>query len=292
MNLIAWSRVARIKFLPLSGLLVLLGGAMARQAGYVDPGRLALVALGLLAAHLAVNLFNEYFDFHSGIDQHTSRTPFSGGSGVLPEGKLKPRQVLTAAIFSLALTLGVGLHFCLRQGWELLPLLLLAAFLIIGYSPLILKSPWPEAAAGLGLGTLPLIGIFFVLGGGYSWRFALAAVPSGLLVHNLLLLNEFPDIEADRQGGRRTLPIRLGRPAAARFYLIIFMVAYGWLALAVGLGLMPMGVLLAMFSLPWTLAAALQTLRAGHQNLPEPALRNSATAVLLAHLLLGIGYLV
>ena len=72
----------------------------------------------------------------------------------------------------------------------LLPLLILAAFCIVTYTPLILKQHWPEWAPGIGLGLLPVLGVYFVQAGGYTLTALAASIPPGLLVHNLLLLNE------------------------------------------------------------------------------------------------------
>ena len=74
---------------------------------------------------------------------------------------------------------------------------------------------YPEWSAGLGLGVLPVLGAYFVQTGTYTIGAVLASIPSGILVHNLLLLNEFPDAEYDVTVKRRTLPIFVGKKWAA-----------------------------------------------------------------------------
>ena len=83
-----------------------------------------LVLIGALLAHAAVNLLNEYEDFTSGLDLMTRRTPFSGGSGALPEVPSAARQVLLAAFGTLGLVIAIGLYFLWLRG---LPMLVLGA---------------------------------------------------------------------------------------------------------------------------------------------------------------------
>lgn len=80
MRLKIWFLETRPQFLLLSVVLVLLGTAIARNEGYFDGLKFILTTLGLLLAHASVNILNDYFDYKSGIDLQTTRTPFSGGS--------------------------------------------------------------------------------------------------------------------------------------------------------------------------------------------------------------------
>ena len=92
---------------------------------------------------------------------------------------------------------------------------------------------YPEWSAGLGLGVLPVLGAYFIQTGTYSISALLASIPSGILVHNLLLLNEFPDVESDITVKRRTLPIFVGKKKAAIFYSALTIIVYLWIIGAV-----------------------------------------------------------
>lgn len=82
-----WLGPARLPFLVLTPACILLGVACVQWTrGQVHLQDALLVLLGAAAAHISVNAFNEYLDFRSGLDAMTRRTPFSGGSGVLPLG--------------------------------------------------------------------------------------------------------------------------------------------------------------------------------------------------------------
>ncbi len=288
--------VIRIPFLLLALILGVLGGAVAwyESQRFGSPFSLryaTLATLGLLLAHAAVNIFNDYFDARSGLDYKTSRTPFSGGSGAVPGGLLTIRQSLALGIACLVLLVPLAVFFIVKSGWMLLPLLVLALLLIIFYTPLILKMGYPEWSAGLGLGILPVMGAYFVHTGEYTFSAFAASLPSFFLVHNLLLLNEFPDVEADVTVGRRTLPIVIGKKGAAFFFSLMTALVYLWIIWAVACRHMPAFALLALLTLP----LAVQTIRGAFKFQDRPvfldAMAKNVQVVLLTQALLAAGYI-
>ena len=291
MKLKIWFLETRPQFLLLSVVLAFLGNSIAWYNGSFHLGYALLAFAGLLLAHISVNTLNDYYDYRSGIDLETKRTPFSGGSGILPATLLAPRQVFWLGMGSFLLAVPIGVYFIISRGWLLLPLLLVAAVCIFVYTPFILKTRWPEWAAGLGLGTLPVLGTYFVQTSDYTLPTVIASIPSGILVHNLLLLNEFPDAEADRKAGRRTLPITMGRARAGIVYSALTVIVYLWIIGGVVTGQMPVFSLIALLTLPLALKAIQGTLK--HQDMDKlvPAMANNVQVVLLTQLLLGIGYI-
>jgi 1,4-dihydroxy-2-naphthoate octaprenyltransferase len=249
-----------------------------------------LAFLGLLLAHISVNVLNDYFDYRSGIDLETKRTPFSGGSGMLPAGLLKPRQVLWFGLVSFLLALVIGAYFVMTRGWLLLPLLLIAAVCVLLYTPLMLKLRWPEWAPGVGLGALPVLGAYFVQTTTYTLPAVIASIPSAILVHNLLLLNEFPDVEADKKAGRKTLPITMGKKKASIIYSVLTIVVYLWIIGVAVVEQEPV-LLIALLTLPFAIKAIQGALRPDEMDKLVPAMGNNVLVVLLTQLLLGIGYI-
>jgi len=162
--------------------------------------------------HASVNTLNDYSDFKTGIDLKVNRTPFSGGSGFLPANLLTPRAVLAIGLGTLLLAVPIGIYFLIVRGFHLLPLFIVGAIFILFYTSHLTRvvAGMAEIAAGLGLGTLPVLGTFIILNGQFTFQALFASIPSGFLVANLLLMNEFPDSEADKSNNRRTLPIILG----------------------------------------------------------------------------------
>ncbi|MFC1929005.1 prenyltransferase [Chloroflexota bacterium] len=291
MKLKIWFLETRPQFLLLSVVLAFLGTCIAWYDGSFHLGYALLAFFGLLLTHISVNTLNDYFDYRSGIDLEVTRTPFSGGSGILPPALLKPRQVLWFGLASFLLAVPIGVYFVIVRGWLLLPLLLIAAVCVLLYTPFILKLRWPEWSPGVGLGALPILGVYFVQTATYTIPAIIASIPSGILVHNLLLLNEFPDVEADRKAGRKTLPITMGKAKASIVYSVLTMVVYLWIIGGVVSGQMPAFSLIALLTLPFAIKAIRGARR--HQDMSKlvPAMANNVLVVLLTQFLLGIGYI-
>jgi len=281
----------RPQFLLLSIVLAFLGTAIAWYNGNFHLGYAVLAFAGLLMAHIAVNVLNDYFDYRSGIDLATKRTPFSGGSGVLPAAMLSPGQVLWFGLIAFVLAIPVGIYFVIVAGWPLLPLILAGGACILLYTPVLSKLGWPEWAAGVGLGTLPVLGAYFVQTGSYPLAAVIAAVPSGILVHNLLFLNEFPDVEADIKGGRKTLPILIGKSKASYVYSALTIAMYAWIIAAVAWGVMPVFCLLSLLTVPLALKAIKGSLKYDDEAKLMPAMGSNVMVILFTQLLLGIGFI-
>lgn len=285
-----WMMVIRTPFLLLPLALAVLGTCAAWYDGAFHFGHAFLAFLGLLLAHISVNVLNEYHDYHSGVDFKTTRTPFSGGSGALPEGLVSSRQALILGWAALLINVPIGIYFCLVRGWALLPLLIVGGVTIVLYTPLFLKMGYPEWAPGLGLGALPVLGLYFVQTGQYTWTALAAAIPPFLLVHNLLLLNEFPDIDADRSAGRRSLPIAAGRKTAAMLYSIFSVLVYIWIVIAVIIGWMPAPVLLGLLTIPFAVNGIRGALNSTDPKLLMAGMGSNVIMVLLTQVLMGAGF--
>jgi 1,4-dihydroxy-2-naphthoate octaprenyltransferase len=242
----AWLGVARAPFLVLSITLVGVGTAATAWEGIFGwvPTLLALV--GLVALHIAVNALNEASDMKTGIDLHTQRTPFSGGSGTLPAGELSVRATRIFALSCAALGGVIGVYFALRLGWGFVALMALGAAAVLLYSDVFARAGLGEFFAGLGLGALPVWGAAWVQGPEPGVGALWAGIPAFFMTFNLLLLNEFPDEEADREGGRRNLVILFGRRAAAIVYAVAAVAAPVAIVTAVALGALPPLALVAM----------------------------------------------
>ncbi len=218
----------RLPFLILTPACVALGfGAALWTQGYVAPFQVIMVLVGAVSAHISVNAFNEYFDFKSGLDFHTQRTPFSGGSGTLPANPHMAKHALVIAIATFTVVVGIGFYFLIVRGPELLAIGILGLFLLIFYTPWIAHHPYMcLVAPGLGFGPFMVIGTHVALTGSYSWTAFVASMIPFFLVSNLLLLNQFPDVEADRDAGRKHFPIVIGRRASSLLYVGFLLMAY------------------------------------------------------------------
>jgi 1,4-dihydroxy-2-naphthoate polyprenyltransferase len=248
----------RLPFLILTPVSIFLGYCTAyRSSETIHLFDLFLVLVGAVFAHISVNTFNEYFDFRSGLDAATSKTPFSGGSGALIDNPGAAGTVLRLAIASLTTTIMIGIYFVFRYGLLILPTGIIGILIVLTYTQwLNRRAILCLLAPGLGFGPLMVVGTHFVLTGEYAMSaFVISLVPF-FLANNLLLLNQYPDIAADKQVGRRTFPIAYGVTRSTLVYglfvvaacaAIVFGIRTGMLPNASYFALAPMGVAVVVF---------------------------------------------
>jgi 1,4-dihydroxy-2-naphthoate octaprenyltransferase len=294
-------RATRPQFLLLTPVCFMVGAVLALKWGeQTDFVYFALALIGALAAHISVNTLNDYFDFASGLDLITKPTPFSGGGGTIVQKHLPSKTVLALGLGSLAVAIGIAGAFVAKyQSWTLVWIAVPAAILIVFYTQYITRSPLLcLIAPGLGFGPLMVLGAFYALNGSFEVNGSLevattvlaASMVPGFLVSNLLLLNQFPDIEADKTVGRRVLPGLIGRHAGAKLYALIVFCTYGWIALGVGLKLLPIGSLLALLPVPLAFGNVMGVLK--HAEDREgliPLMGKNVLLTLVTPVLLAIG---
>ena len=215
-------KTARPNFLILTPVCIFLAVSPLIAGGHsIDILHLFLVLLGGLLAHASVNALNEYYDFKSGLDLITQKTGFSGGTGTIPAHPEIAPAVFRFGLASLFITVLIGLYFIQQTGWQLLPLGLAGVALIVFYTGPINRNPLMcLLAPGIGFGLFMVIGTQLVMLGQFKPDFSLLSLVPLFLVSNLLLLNQYPDVEADTTVGRRHLPIAYGIAASNRVYSI------------------------------------------------------------------------
>jgi len=287
-----WLIEIRPKFLLVSVALALLGTSLAWQNGFFSLRYAVLAFTGLLLWQISVQVLNDYFDYKSGVDLRTRRTPFSGGSGILPAHLLRPEAVLKFGLLSFAIAVPIWVYLVIVKGLLLLPLIGVGAICVLVYTPFLTKWRLGEISSGLGLGILPILMFYFVQTGAYTAEAVVAAIPAGMLIFNVHLLNEFPDVEADKAGGDKTLPIILGRPKAAWLYLAGTVAVYAWTVAWVAAGVMPPLTLVSLVTIPLALWAIKGALSYRDDASFTPALWANALFGLLTIALLASGYIV
>ena len=282
----------RIPFLILAPACVAVGvGTAYRQTHEISWLQILLVLLGALSTHICTNAFNEYFDFKSGLDAKTRRTPFSGGSGTLPAHPGMEKNTLFLAIVTFAIAATIGLYFVWLRGWLLLPLGAIGLFLLVTYTIWWVYNPvLCLIAPGLGFGILMVMGTHFSLTGSYSWTSFVASLVPTFLVSDLLLLNQFPDVDADRSIGRNNFPIAIGRQASSVLYGILLSLAYVSVVGGVTVGLLPRFSLLALL----TVIPAWKACWGAYQNAENipaliPSMRINVVINLTTPILLAVG---
>lgn len=241
-------RSSRPPFLVLTPVCVFAGIASTLQhTGSADWLSVMLVFTAALAAHISVNLLNEYQDFASGLDKATDRTPFSGGSGALVATPDAAPSVLKASIAALFVTTACGFYFLQQQG----PIILLPGLagiaLVLTYTRWINRLPLLcLVSPGIAFGPIMVAGSELALHGSVSNSTWLVSLVPFFLVNNLLLLNQLPDIDADARHGRRHLAIRYGIHASTVVYTLFLVLTATTILLAIYWRYLPASALVAL----------------------------------------------
>jgi 1,4-dihydroxy-2-naphthoate octaprenyltransferase len=292
-SLKAWLMLPRFQFLPLTVIMVSLGTAIGAYEGHFHLGHFFLAMIGSLLVHMTVNVINDYHDYVDGIDLNTQRTPFSGGSGVLPLNLLKPKKAFWFATICLLIAMVIGFYFVMIKGWLLFPLLLLAGFSAYFYNVYLAKWHLGEIFAGLCFGPLLVLGSYYVQTGRYSWETLVASLAPGILTSNLLFLNEFPDWEADRKGGRRHFVISLGKKDARYLFVAFLIASYLCIIAGVLTKMMPGITLIGLGTIGFGWKAAKGALRY-YDNTEKliPVLGANVITILGTQALLAVGYVI
>jgi 1,4-dihydroxy-2-naphthoate octaprenyltransferase len=270
----------------------MLGAATAAWSGAeIDLHYLALAFVGAVASHIGVNALNEYHDFTSGLDFNTQPTPFSGGSGTLPKNPDKAHVALITGLISLVVIVIVGIYFLSVRGLWLLPVGLLGIVTIVAYTKWITKNPFfCLIAPGLGFGPLMVMGTDFALSGSYSWASFVASLVPFFLVSNLLLLNQFPDVEADKGVGRHHFPIAIGRESSVRLYVMFLVGAYLAIIFGYITGSLPLTGFLALGSIVIAVPTVKGVARfANDVDRLIPYMGRNVVIIILTPVLLAIG---
>jgi 1,4-dihydroxy-2-naphthoate octaprenyltransferase len=260
---------------------------IAWQAEVFDLLAFVLALLGVLALQIAANLFNEYFDHIKGVEAGKSH----GLGLILKSGALTPRQILLAAVFSLAIGCAIGVYFVAQAGWVILAIGIAAVIVVVLYT----ATPYALAYIGLGevavfifMGPLIVIGTYYVMAQAVTSATLWGALPIGFLVAAILHANNLRDLEADRLGGKQTLAVRFGRRTAQLEYAVWVLGAYTIAVILMALGQIPWTALLAFVTLP----EALRLTRLAMTSEDVPILHGVLVHTARLHALFGLSYVV
>jgi 1,4-dihydroxy-2-naphthoate octaprenyltransferase len=250
----AWLLAARPATLPAAVVPVLVGTAAGAADGVFRAGPFVAALLAALLIQVATNFANDYSDFHRGADTHERLGP----TRVTQSGLLSPAQVRRGIIVTFGLAVLLGLYLVWVGGWPILVIGVLSILAGLAYT----GGPWPFGYHGLGdlfvfvfFGLVAVTGSAYLQTGRWTALALAAAVPVGLLVTNILVVNNLRDLPTDRVAGKGTLAVRLGARATRLQYALLAAAAY---LVPLGLALAeraPRWVLLTWLTLP--LAAAL-----------------------------------
>ncbi len=226
-----WLIIIRCCVFPMTFISAAIGGLLAAAVGRFEPVPFALSTIGLLLAHAASNMINDYFDLETGLDTaeyvRAQYAPHPVLSGLVPR-----TQLLRAILMVNALDAGIALYLTMLRGWPILAFALAGLFISVFYvaPPLRLKRiGLGELGVFLVWGPLMIGGTFYATTGMLPLWVWPATLPYALLVATVLMGKHIDKLEQDRARGIYTLPVLLGERAAralnvglmVAFYLVI-----------------------------------------------------------------------
>lgn len=221
----AWFQASRPTFFVATVIPILVGHAAAiNRQGEARPGILAMILIACFLVQLAANMSDDLFEHLQGVDSSDS----IGGSRVIQEGKITPRQLGTA-VFTCFLAAGA---LAIPIAGRNLALWLMAVFGALS-SVFYVCPPVKYGHRGLGevsvfinMGMIMTVGTQLALTGVPDPAAAALAVPVSLMVAGVLFYQSIPEIETDAAVGKRTLAVILGKSLAPFLHMALWPVAW------------------------------------------------------------------
>ncbi len=197
-----------------------------------------MLFLVVLLAQAATNIWNEYFDYKSGLDFGQ----VAGNSGSIVKGKISPTRIKQMGMAVIGLALGIGVLLCLFTTWWLLPIGLFCIGVAYAYSAgpyPISRTPFGELASGFTMGFVVVFLAAYLWAGEVDLIVLIPAVPSLVLIGTILQTNSTRDMVNDEKHGRRTLAILLGRDKSIEMMATSYTFCMTWLVIWVMFGYLP-----------------------------------------------------
>jgi 1,4-dihydroxy-2-naphthoate octaprenyltransferase len=251
-----WIQAFRLRYVPTSIFPALLGSVIAwvrfREFNF---WYFVTVIIGVTLHHIALNIIDDVFDYLHAVDRSLGKekNPYTGGSGVLTEKLLSVGHMLGAAIFCYLMAIIIAIYLTISVG---LPILI---FVGIGLFSSVFYSMPPIRYGYRGFGELSLLvnfgpviclGAFYVQTQSLAWEPFIFSLVPGFLMWSMIVINEIPDYEEDRQAGKLNLVARLGRKPSVLLYAAGLICAYGTILLAISFRVTSFTVLLGLISIP------------------------------------------
>jgi len=287
-----WFRAIRIKFLLASIIAVTNGIAINYWiSGEFDFGYALLTYFGILCLHISVDLLNDYSDYKRGIDTNTKRTKFSGGTGVIPDNLINSKLIYMAGIIFLILGGLVGLYFVTIKGIIILILLTFAIISIYFYSTNIVNAGLGEIFVAI-KGCMIVLGSYYIQSDTINITSVYVGITVGLLSAVILLVTSFPDYNADKNSGRRTLVILMGKKNSVKLFAIIISITYAMIMSGSIIGIIPVYSVIGLLSMPFAVKAISKLRKFNESTQLVSSMSNSIIYSRLCGILLAFSFFI
>ncbi|MBG9547699.1 1,4-dihydroxy-2-naphthoate polyprenyltransferase [Cytobacillus firmus] len=283
-----WWQLTRPHTLTAAFVPVLLGTALAMELTEINFSLfLAMLAASLLI-QAATNMFNEYYDFKRGLDTEDS---VGIGGAIVREG-IKPKTVLNLAFGLYGVAILLGFYICMNTSWWIAAIGL--ASMAVGYlytgGPLpIAYTPFGELFAGFFMGMLIILISFYIQAGTVTATSVLVSFPILILVGAILLANNIRDLDGDKEFGRKTLAILLGKKRAINLLAGMFIVSYAWVFILIAMNIITPWLAIVVLSAPKAIKATKGFIGKTLPMQMMPAMKATAQTNTIFGFLLSVG---
>lgn len=217
---------------------MVVGAAFAfGSTGRFDLYWFIVALIAVYCIEIGKNAVNEWVDYTSGVDRFITpdkRTPFSGGKKTIVDGKLTLSEVVMIAVVTFVIACVIGLYIMFFKERGIFWIGIAGVLLSILYSLPPFKLAYRgfgEVTVGLTFGPLIVLGIYYLQTGRVDLSALWVSIPIGILIANVLWINQFPDYEADARGNKRNWLVRLGKKKGVKVFALLFLAAYLWFIL-------------------------------------------------------------
>jgi 1,4-dihydroxy-2-naphthoate polyprenyltransferase len=283
-----WWQLTRPHTLTASFAPVLLGTALAIQNHSIHIGLFIAMLVASLLIQAATNMFNEYYDFVRGLDNEKS----VGIGGTIVRDGVKPKTVMQLALSFYGVSLLLGIYICMHTSWWLAAVGLVCmavGYLYTGGPIPIAYTPLGELVSGFFMGMLIILISYFIQTGTVDSYSILVSIPSFILVGAIMLSNNIRDLDGDKEYGRKTLAILIGRNKAVSLLAGMFIVSYIWVFILISLQLVSPWLAIILISLPMPINATKGFIGKKVPIEMMPAMKATAQTNTIFGLLLSIG---
>jgi 1,4-dihydroxy-2-naphthoate octaprenyltransferase len=244
-----------------------------------------------MCLHISVDLLNDYSDFKRGIDTKTKRTKYSGGTGVIPENLINPKLIYCVGVVFLILGGLTGFYFVTIKGILILILLSFAIISIYFYSTNIVNAGLGELFVAI-KGCMIVMGSYYIQSDTIDLTSAFVGIIIGLLSAVVLLVTSFPDYEADKKSGRRTLVILSGKQYSVKIFAGLIIIACGMIMGGAIFNIIPVFSIICLLSIPFAVKAIYKLKRFNEPSQLISSMANSIIYSRICGLLMAISFII
>lgn len=286
-----WWQLTRPHTLTASFVPVILGTVIAYEITPIKFDLFLAMLIASLLIQAATNMFNEYYDYKRGLDNEKS----VGIGGTIVREGVHPKVILNLAITLIALSVLLGVYISMNSSWWVA--LVGSVSILIGYlytgGPLPISStPFGELLSGLFMGINIILISFYIQTGTITATSILVSIPTTILIGAINLSNNIRDLNGDKEHGRKTLPILVGRENAIKILAVAFLISYLWiLALILFADLSPW-LLVVFLSSPKAYQAVKKFIGKTIPIEMMPAMKTTAQTNTYFGFLLSIGFII